>query len=102
MPGAKIADSCDDRAVAANALLGRVTDALKNDQHVTALGPMLAFRLGDGSLDHSRAFIRRCFDRGLVLYYGGHQTVCVRLFLPAGCLQADELADAFAIVDRCI
>jgi len=31
----------DDRAVAAKALLGRVADALKNDQHVTALGPVL-------------------------------------------------------------
>ena len=31
----------DDRAVAAKALLGRVSDALKNDQHVTALGPVL-------------------------------------------------------------
>ena len=31
----------DDRAVAAKALLGRVADALRNDQHVTALGPVL-------------------------------------------------------------
>ena len=31
----------DDRAVAAKALLGRVAEALKNDQHVTALGPVL-------------------------------------------------------------
>ena len=31
----------DDRAVAAKALLGRVADALKSDQHVTALGPVL-------------------------------------------------------------
>ena len=31
----------DDRGVAAEALLGRVSNALKNDQHVTALGPVL-------------------------------------------------------------
>jgi len=31
----------DDRAVAAQALVRRVSDALKNDQHVTALGPVL-------------------------------------------------------------
>ena len=31
----------DDRSAAAKALLGRVSDALKNDQHVTALGPVL-------------------------------------------------------------
>jgi hypothetical protein len=31
----------DDRAVAAKALLGRVAEALRNDQHVTALGPVL-------------------------------------------------------------
>jgi 4-aminobutyrate aminotransferase-like enzyme len=70
--------------------------------HIDGVGAIVAFRLGDGSLDHTRSFIRRCFDQGLALYYGGHQTVCVRLFLPAGCLEADELADAFAIMDRCI
>jgi hypothetical protein len=31
----------DDRAVAAKGLLGRVSEALKNDQHVTALGAVL-------------------------------------------------------------
>jgi hypothetical protein len=31
----------DDRAAAAEALLTRVADALKNDEHVTALGPVL-------------------------------------------------------------
>jgi hypothetical protein len=31
----------DDRVVAAKALLGRVADALENDQHVTGLGPVL-------------------------------------------------------------
>jgi len=31
----------DDRIVAAKALLGRVSEALKNDQHVTAIGPVL-------------------------------------------------------------
>jgi 4-aminobutyrate aminotransferase-like enzyme len=70
--------------------------------HVDGVGAMLAFRLGDGSLDRTRTFIRRCFDQGLALYYGGHQVACVRLFLPAGCLDADEFSDAFAIMDRCI
>lgn len=31
----------DERSVAAKALLGRVSDALKSDQHVTTLGPVL-------------------------------------------------------------
>ena len=70
--------------------------------HVDGVGAMLAFRLRDGSLDHTRTFIRRCFDEGLALYYGGHQTACVRLFLPAGCLDENELSDAFTIMDRCI
>jgi 4-aminobutyrate aminotransferase-like enzyme len=69
---------------------------------IDGVGAMLAFRLGDGSLEATRAFIRRCFDQGLALYYGGHETACVRLFLPAGCLTADELGDAFTILDRCI
>lgn len=69
---------------------------------VDGVGAMIAFRFGDGSLDHARALIRRSFDHGLALYYGGHEPACVRLFLPAGCLGADELADAFAILERCI
>jgi len=69
---------------------------------IDGVGAMLAFRLGDGSLEMTRAFIRRCFDQGLALYYGGHETACMRLFLPAGCLTEDELTDAFTILDRCI
>jgi len=63
---------------------------------------MLSFRIGDGALDGTREFIRRCFDAGLVLYYGGHDPACIRLFLPAGVLTDDELADAFTILDRCL
>jgi 4-aminobutyrate aminotransferase-like enzyme len=63
---------------------------------------MLAFRVGDGALENTRGFIRRCFDAGLVLYYGGDDPACIRLFMPAGCLTDDELADAFAILDRCL
>jgi 4-aminobutyrate aminotransferase-like enzyme len=58
---------------------------------IDGVGATLAFRLGDGLLDHTRSFIRRRFDQGLALSYRGHQTACVRLFLPAGCLQEDEL-----------
>ncbi len=70
--------------------------------HVDGVGAMVAFRLGNGSLEYTRKFIRRCFDQGLALYYGGHKTTFVRLFLPGGCLDEKELADAFAIMDRCI
>jgi 4-aminobutyrate aminotransferase-like enzyme len=54
--------------------------------NVDGAGVMVAFRAGDGPLDGTRQFIRRCFDRGLALYYGGHEPACVRLFMPAGCL----------------
>lgn len=70
--------------------------------HVSGVGAMLSFRIGDGSLDTTRAYIRRCFDAGLVLYYGGHHPACIRLFPPAGCLTEDELSDAFTILDRCL
>ena len=69
---------------------------------VDGVGAMLSFRIGDGALDGTRKFIRRCFDAGLVLYYGGHDPACIRLFLPAGVLTDDELADAFTILDRCL
>jgi 4-aminobutyrate aminotransferase-like enzyme len=69
---------------------------------VDGVGAMIAFRIGDGSLSSTREFIRRCFDAGLVLYYGGHEPACVRLFLPAGVLTEDELGEAFAIMQRCM
>jgi 4-aminobutyrate aminotransferase-like enzyme len=69
---------------------------------VDGVGAMIAFRIGDGSLSGTREFTRRCFEAGLVLYYGGHQPACVRLFLPAGVLTEDELGEAFAIMQRCV
>jgi 4-aminobutyrate aminotransferase-like enzyme len=69
---------------------------------IDGVGAMLSFRIGDGSLSTTRAFIQQCFDAGLVLYYGGHEPACVRLFLPAAVLTNDDLAEAFAILDRCL
>jgi 4-aminobutyrate aminotransferase-like enzyme len=69
---------------------------------IDGVGAMLSFRVGDGALATTRAFIQRCFDAGLVLYYGGHEPACVRLFLPAAVLTNDELTDAFTILDRCM
>jgi 4-aminobutyrate aminotransferase-like enzyme len=63
---------------------------------------MVAFRLGDGALAAIRDFIKRCFDLGLALYYGGHEPACVRLFLPAGALTDAELEEAFAIIERAL
>jgi 4-aminobutyrate aminotransferase-like enzyme len=69
---------------------------------IDGVGAMMAFRVGNGALSHTRDFIRRCFDAGLVLYYGGHEPACIRLFLPAGVLSEEELGEAFAIIDRCL
>jgi 4-aminobutyrate aminotransferase-like enzyme len=69
---------------------------------VDGVGAMIAFCIGDGSLNNTRDFIRRCFDAGLVLYYGGHEPACVRLFLPAAVLTEDELGEAFGIMQRCL
>jgi 4-aminobutyrate aminotransferase-like enzyme len=70
--------------------------------NVDGTGAMVAFRIGDGALDATRAYIRRCFDAGLALYYGGHARACIRLFMPAGCVTDDELAEAFDILERCL
>jgi len=69
--------------------------------NVDGVGAMIAFRFGDGSLKATREFIQRCFAAGLVLYYGGHEPACVRLFLPVVSTDA-ELDEAFAIIDRCL
>jgi 4-aminobutyrate aminotransferase-like enzyme len=70
--------------------------------NIDGVGAMIAFRIGDGALAGTREFIRRCFEAGLLLYYGGHQPACIRLFLPAGVLTDDELAEAFAIMESCL
>jgi 4-aminobutyrate aminotransferase-like enzyme len=69
---------------------------------IDGVGAMIAFQIGDGALAPTRDFIQRCFDAGLVLYYGGHDPACVRLFLPAAVITDDELADAIAIIDSCL
>jgi len=70
--------------------------------HIDGIGAMVSFRIGDGSLNETRAFIKRAFTEGLALYYGGHEPACVRLFLPAGVLTDGELVEAFDIIDRCL
>ena len=69
---------------------------------IDGVGAMVAFRIGDGALGTTRDFIRRCFAAGLVLYYGGHDPACVRLFLPAVVITDEELAEACAIIERCL
>jgi acetylornithine aminotransferase len=69
---------------------------------IDGIGAMIAFRIGNGDLGSTRDFIHRCFAAGLVLYYGGHDPACVRLFLPAAVITDEELAEAFAIIERCL
>jgi 4-aminobutyrate aminotransferase-like enzyme len=68
---------------------------------VDGVGFMISFRLGDGSLNATREFIQRCFEAGLVLYYGGHEPACIRLFLPV-VITDEELAEAFTIIGHCL
>jgi 4-aminobutyrate aminotransferase-like enzyme len=69
---------------------------------IEGVGAMIAFGVGDGSLDKTRAFVQRCFVRGLALYFGGQEPACVRMFLPAGDLTDQELSEAFEIIEQCL
>ncbi|MGD0073666.1 MAG: aminotransferase class III-fold pyridoxal phosphate-dependent enzyme [Candidatus Binataceae bacterium] len=69
--------------------------------NIDGVGVMIAFRVGDGSLKATRGFIQRCFDAGLVLYYGGHDPACVRLFVPVVATEG-EMDEAFTIIERCL
>jgi 4-aminobutyrate aminotransferase-like enzyme len=80
--------------------LARAKPALVSE--IDGIGAMIAFRVGEGSLNGTRDFIQRCFEAGLALYYGGHEPACVRLFLPAGVLTDDELGESFSIIQRCL
>ncbi len=64
-------------------------------RHVDGVGAMIAFRIDDGALAATRAFIKRAFQAGLALYYGGHEPACVRLFLPAGVLDRGRTGRGF-------
>ncbi len=66
------------------------------------VGAMVAFRVGDGSTAVTRKFLDRCFEEGLMMYYGGHEPAWVRMFLPAGVLSDEELDEAFEIIERCL
>ena len=63
-------------------ILEAVDEAAREGRAPFSAGAMLSFRVGDGTLETTRAFIRRCFDAGLVLYYGGHEPACGSLCRP--------------------
>lgn len=68
---------------------------------IDGVGAMIAFQYRDGALGATRELIRRCFDAGLVLYYGGHDPACIRLFLPV-VITDEELAEAIETAERCL
>jgi acetylornithine/N-succinyldiaminopimelate aminotransferase len=68
---------------------------------IDGVGAMWALELAD--VDHADvlALLRRCFDAGLLVYYGGTDAYRIRLFLPAT-LTEGHLAEAIAILHGCL
>lgn len=68
---------------------------------IDGVGAMWAVELAPTSHDAVVGLLRRCFDAGLLLYYGGTGPYRLRLFLPAT-LKAEELEEAANILERCL
>lgn len=66
------------------------------------VGAMWALELAGGDHDAVVGLLGRCFDRGLMLYYGGTGPYRLRIFLPAGVLTEDELDEGFSVLRRCL
>ena len=66
------------------------------------VGAMWALELAGANHDAVVRLLRRCFDQGLLLYYGGTGPYRLRIFLPAGVLTDGELTEGFSILRRCL
>ena len=69
---------------------------------IDGMGAMWALELPTRSHDAALELVRRCFEAGLLLYYGGTGPYRLRLFLPAGVLTEDELEEGTAILRHCL
>jgi len=87
----------------AEARLLRLADDIGRERvrTIDGVGAMWALELA--SADHAdvQRLVRRCFDAGLLLYYGGTGPYRLRLFLPATLDDAD-LDEAADILGRCL
>jgi 4-aminobutyrate aminotransferase/(S)-3-amino-2-methylpropionate transaminase len=68
---------------------------------IEGVGAMWAIELASASHADTLALLRRAFDAGLLLYYGGTGPFRLRLFLPATVVE-DELDEAVDILTRCL
>jgi 4-aminobutyrate aminotransferase-like enzyme len=68
---------------------------------VEGVGAMWAVELVGASHEAVLALLRRCFDAGLLVYYGGTGPYRLRLFLPAIITEA-EIGEAVDILESCL
>ena len=68
---------------------------------IDGVGAMWAVELSGASHAAVLALLRRCFDAGLLLYYGGSGPYRLRFFLPAVITEA-EIGEAVDILESCL
>jgi 4-aminobutyrate aminotransferase-like enzyme len=68
---------------------------------IDGVGAMWAVELSGASHAAVLALLRRCFDAGLLLYYGGSGPYRLRFFLPAVITEA-EIGEAVDILQSCL
>jgi 4-aminobutyrate aminotransferase-like enzyme len=68
---------------------------------VDGVGAMWAVELAGASHEAVLGLLRRCFDAGVLLYYGGTGPYRLRFFLPAIITEA-EIGEAVGILESCL
>lgn len=63
------------------------------------LGGMIAFKIGGGTLDETKAFLERLYSLGAIAFYCGHGPYFVRLLPPLGCMTEDDVLTAVELIE---
>lgn len=77
--------------------------ALMND-HSDRLGPllgrggMLAFQVGRGDVQETKAFLQACFDKGLLAFMAGAAPARVRFLPPLWVIKKEDVDEAYAVL----
>lgn len=64
------------------------------------VGAMVAFTLGDGSLDKSTQMAHALFEEGVITFIAGNNPTRIRLLPPAGVLKNEEIDQVAHIIEK--
>lgn len=74
---------------------GKVSD-------IRAIGAMVAFQPGSGSMDHVKQFLMKLFDLGVVAFYCGHGPYLIRMLPPLGAMSEKEIDEVTSRIESAL